>query len=68
MKVYEIRLLDENGNQLASGFGKGSNAMEAAENSIETGATFINQNQPVGVVAINMDTGLSFKFKMAQAT
>lgn len=66
-KGYEIRFMIGT-TTMSQGFGEGYGPMEAAENSIENGSHSIPPGEIVDVLAINMTSGISFKFSMAQAT
>ncbi len=67
MNIYEIRLTNGYGDEYCRGTAPGNNAMQAAETAIENNAVHIIPDNPVYVIAINTNTGLSFKFEMAQA-
>ena len=64
---YEIRLFDGTGQQWLTLYENGSNAMEATETAVQNTGAQIIPAHIVTVVAINVTTGLSFKFEMAQA-
>lgn len=64
---YEIRLFNGAGQQWLTLYENGSSAMEATETAVQNTGTQISHAHPVTVVAINVITGLSFKFEMAQA-
>jgi hypothetical protein len=66
IRQYEIRVIQLNGSE-TRGFGNGYSAMEAVEDAIANGSIALHSDTPVTVVAINLTTGTSFKFEMAQA-
>ena len=68
MNDYEIRFINQHGTLVSSGFGSGNSAMEAAENAITSYGMYLSPNEPVYVVAINLKTGIGFKFEMSQGT
>lgn len=67
IKSYEIRLFNGAGQQFGTLYENGASAMEATEAAVQNTGTQISPAHPVTVVAINVTTGLSFKFEMAQA-
>jgi len=63
---YEIRLYNGAGQQFGTLYDNGTSAMEATETAVQNTGTQISPAHPVTVVAINVTTGLSFKFEMAK--
>ena len=70
MKNYDIRITDGYSTEYCRGYAEGYGPMDATENAVASGTVYVNNQPPeipVQVIAINMATGLAFKFEMAQA-
>lgn len=64
---YQIKIFNRYGYLLCTLYENGANAMEATETAFRNFGS-PSPSQPLIVVAINVLTGLSFKFEVAQAS